>query len=372
MAVIVRRSVLGMGHVGATPAEAAEVAAPPEVVAPAPPPARKAQPRAGPQARHTGIIIDAGMSHRGASFYGRVLRCPTDWAGAMLLKRKHSSRAQRLGTLMHAANAQHYARLMCVQQGWNVDDYLPPEDTIARIIMREDRPFLEAGAWAPWDELRKDACALHRRYVEDKVIRRFDDTHEVIAVEEAVSMWVDHTGIVDPPADADARLDVIERGDDPEAILESTEGPPFYYTARLDLVVRDRSGFYDIPDYKSASRISRVLKDSYAIDLQFLGLRHLGEEAYGTDMGRVLIAFINAREVELWPVPIGRRAYKRFGQQVCHATAIVHGMVKHWIRRRAEGTDPNVIVEDFRAVHNGIVCHHRYGECGMRSWCWGD
>ena len=115
-----------------------------------------------------GTLIDAGSSGRGWSWIGPMARCPWHWAASRAIPREHTPRALLRGSLVHAGAAHHYARLYQAQGAPDTADYLPVDEAIRQVAVREDHRRYELGLPSEWREHEEDCIHLLGRGSEPK------------------------------------------------------------------------------------------------------------------------------------------------------------------------------------------------------------
>jgi hypothetical protein len=273
----------------------------------------------------TPYFVQGGASPAGASRLDTFGRCPRLYAYKYRLGLYRSgSTAQGVGTLIHAALAQHYARMGAAQPGG---------------ITVDDRHFTDPDDLGTWQDAitRSDADAESQRRAGDTVAAYVDhyrrDVFRVLHVEGLYSATIP----------------------DPE------RGAAYPFTARVDLVTEGPDGKVYLWDHKSTVRIEGKHATAYSMSLQIVGHRWLAQQAYGERFGGYVLNMIQTTTTKferpsLLPAPALVRAFP--------ATVIERE------RRIADlaAADPL----DYPAVQSELTCVHRYGACdAIERCCWG-
>ena len=147
-----------------------------------------------------------------------------------------------------------------------------------------------------------------------------------------------------------------------EELLE-TEFFGWRYTARADLITRDRAGRIWIYDHKFVNRIELKVFRRYILSGQFLGLTHLGVKTYGEAFAGIrlnLVGCADGKFARTSPEP-APWMLERFGSIVRHAEEGIERLEK----TIAEG-------EPAPAAPSEHTCWGSYGECPAFELCrWG-
>jgi hypothetical protein len=263
----------------------------------------------------TGKIIDAGSSGEwGWHAVETALRCPQLFAYKFRLNVLQKTKSAPLlrGSLMHAALAQHYARMQSQQEGRDPGEWALPYDAVVETAKK-------IGGEAYVEEIH----LLYRKYAAHYASERV----EPMAIEEVF------------------RADIA--------------GQPF--TQRLDLVVREPNGKVYIWDHKTVGRIDAKIPLRYTLSGQFLGMQNFGAAVYGSEFGGVKLNLVSlsgemSRQV-VDPAPVARQ---KFTLSVAHARRVIDSL---------SDTDP----WDWPKALSEQTCVTAYGTCEAYEICrWGE
>jgi len=202
-----------------------------------------------------GKLIDTGPSPRGWHRLESVLRCAQLYAWGYGQRggsdRFPSAAPLVRGTLGHVALAHLYARLRCVQEGQDPEEFLPAHEAIQAVAER----FGDLGA-SQLPIVGRAVKAYLERYRGDA------ERYRVLGVER----------------------------------LLETDFLGYRYTARVDLEFEDAAGRVWLADHKFVHRIEGKAFRRYTMSGQFLGLTHLGAKEWGPRFGGVLLNLVGCQE----------------------------------------------------------------------------
>jgi hypothetical protein len=271
------------------------------------------------------ILLNAGMSIRGWSFKQQVLMCPQEWSYSRALGYRTETEPLVRGSLVHLGFAHYRARVMAAQNGWDPDAYYQPDVAIDILAEREDDRRIDEGQVPMWRKLAPQAeLTVQNRRAHDLV----EGMPQIIAVEHLLGGWFDEVGMVDPPADADARMRLMAGGPAEWAVLARLGGP-YYHSARADWIYK-QAGYYWIGDTKTAYKIDRTKIDGYAMSGQVHGLTWFGMHAYGEKFGGISIDFavMSTQKFPLHRMPYAPGAVRDFPQTVVDAEERIAGLLQ--------------------------------------------
>jgi hypothetical protein len=273
------------------------------------------------------ILINTGPSARGWHRLEAYLRCPQLYAwgygrggrvedtGAVFANRFPAGNALVRGSIGHAGLAHLYAKQLAISR--NEDPGLFYPSTVAMEMV--------ADTFGPIGEkMLPVATAMVRGYVREYFSERLD----LIGVESPVE----------------------------------TEFYGHRYTARVDLIYRDRAGKIWFLDHKLVSKIEHKVHRRYVLSGQFLGMMHLGARLYGQEFGGVQVNLLGVTG-----------AYRRF---VPEPAPFMLGQFPEIVRMAEEG-----IADVERRVRENLpipaspsehTCFGPYGACPAFELCrWG-
>lgn len=318
------------------------------------------------------ILIDAGKSDAGWSFWGPAFQCDQKWFLINVLGLKFgSTEALTIGSMGHTGIAHHYARTEAARKGldfegqWieDPDFFLDPEEAIREWARRREREGVEAECYIhiAFDLLRR--YRQREPYVSDTVI----------AVERQEKLTLGYN------ADGDYGLWIDEYLDEPHllecpgleepvaGITTLQHGQPIIVTKRFDGVMRHRADGLDyIWDHKvTAGGIGKTRAMQYAMDGQFAVNRIIGRQLYGDRFGGVVLNLVQRRDpwgVSRQFVPDTPYRDAQFARQL-HAKA--YSLANQLVAHRKGDQLPG----DWEMTQNEVVCYHRYGKCGAFELC---
>ena len=271
-------------------------------------------------------LLNTGPSPRGWHRLELALRCPRLYAYVYILKIKLPPALPLIrGTLRHVGLAHYYARLRAMQRGEDPEVFYAPREAIQRAAVAIDAEF-------------------------------HGDVASKLALTHA-DMPGEYATVHAPEEDG---LEILEV----EHVHEANVGG-HRYTARFDLVLKDRNGRIWIYDHKGAARPDKRTVTSYSLSGQILGLQRFGAALYGNAFGGVRLNFISGdalpfKYLRETPAP-APAALAQFPATVRYAEARI---------AQIEAC-PNPW--DVEAVFSDVVCVHRYGRCPGYDLCaWGD
>jgi hypothetical protein len=273
----------------------------------------------------TPYLVRGGPSPAGASRLEAFGRCPRLFAFKYRMGLYRSgSTAQGVGTLIHAALAQHYARIGASQPGG---------------ITVDDRHFTDAGDLATW----QDAIEAGEADADSK--RRASD---------AIAAYLDHYR-------RDAFRVLHVEGLYSATIADPERGTSYPFTARVDLVTEGTDGKVYLWDHKSTVRIEGKHATAYSMSLQITGHRWLAQQAYGARFGGYVLNMIQTTTA-------------RFERPaILAAPALVRAFPATVIERERRIADLNATEpHDYPGAQSELICVHRYGTCeAIERCCWG-
>jgi len=270
--------------------------------------------------------VQGGASAAGASRLEAFGRCPRLFAFKYRLGLFRSgSKAQGLGSLVHAALAQHYARRGAAQPGG---------------IALDGRTFTDPSDLASWREVIEDADAP-----------REDMTRAI----DIVTAYLDHY-------QRDAfRVLHVEGLYSVEIPDPERPGTVYPFTARIDLVTEGPDGKVYLWDHKTTVRIETKHATAYSMSLQIVGHRWLAQQAYGDRFGGYVLNMIQTTT-------------PRFERPALLATpALVRAFPDTVIEReRRIAALATTAPDSYPAAVSELTCVHRYGVCEAIERCrWG-
>lgn len=270
-------------------------------------------------------FVKGGASPAGASRLDTFGRCPRLFAYKYRMGLYRSgSAAQGIGTLIHAALAQHYARVGAAQAGG---------------ITVDDQHFTDPDALGTWQD------AIERTDAEHDAKQRATDT---------VAAYLDHY-----------RRDVFRvlhvEGLYAASIPDPERGTAYPFTARVDLVTEGPDGKVYLWDHKSTVRIESKHATSYSVSLQIIGHRWLAQQAYGAKFGGYVLNMLQTTT-------------PRFERpSILPAPALIRAFPATVIERERRIADlAHAEPDTYPAVQSELACVHRYGACeAIERCCWG-
>ena len=269
--------------------------------------------------------VQGGASPAGASRLEAFGRCPRLFAYKYRLGLfRGGSKAQGLGSLVHAALAQHYAQRGAAQPGG---------------IVVDGRTFTDPSALADW------RAAIEESDAERDEIRRAIDT---------VTGYLDHY-----KRDAFRVLHV--EGLYSVEIPDPERGTVYPFTARVDLVTENPDGRVYFWDHKTTVRIESKHATAYSMSLQILGHRWLAQQAYGDRFGGYVLNMIQTTTPR----------YER--PALLAAPALVRAFPATVVERERRIADLATTPPDsYPAAVSELTGVHRYGVCeAIERCCWG-
>jgi hypothetical protein len=276
----------------------------------------------GAQVTTANVIVNTGPSERGWHRLEAFLRCPLLY----YWKQQAATTAQdggalatplARGTIGHTGLAHYYLRLKTMRAGKDPKDVVSPREAMVYVARSLDRLDL------------------------------------LPMVSDAVREYIDHWGIESfEIVDVETPLEIRFNGR--------------RYTARADLVIRDRLGTW-IVDHKFVGRVQGHTFRRYTLSGQFLGLHHLGRQTY-RDFAGVKLNVIgmdgHLSRVELDPAPF---MLAQFPGLVACAEARIEA-----VEKLAKGARNPLHVWAEHAAPSEMTCMTPYGECEMFESCrWG-
>lgn len=256
------------------------------------------------------------------------LRCPTLFMWGYGQGGSNPERAKRFppteplvrGSIGHVGLAHLYYRLKCAQSPSSVDPSSAYYSPLEAMRLCADS-FGELGeAMLPIASRAVAAYAQHYNH----------ESFEIVAIEEPVE----------------------------------TKFFGYRYTARIDLVIRDRARKVWIMDHKFIGRIESKVYRRYVLSGQFLGLIWIGRELYGDDFGGIRLNLISCRD---------RIGFDRYTPEP--APFMLQRFP--WVVRYAEEGIAQVerliaVGEPVPASPSEHTCMTSYGECPAFEMCrWG-
>lgn len=212
------------------------------------------------------ILIDTGPSSRGWHRLEAYLRCPRLFA---LGYGRSGESAEMMaanqirfpptyplvrGTIGHVGLAHLYARLKASQEGADPNAYYRPFEAMGLMVGRGLPHWGEMGVKA-----ERSLRPLLAKYLASYAS---DSKKSIVGVEMLLEMEFDS----------------------------------YLYTARADLVYRDRDGKVWIMDHKITGRIESKSLSRYTLSGQFLGLTHLGFARWGDEFGGVIVNLLGEKD----------------------------------------------------------------------------
>lgn len=312
------------------------------------------------------LLIDAGPSLRGWSYYGDFFRCRHLWALKRLAHVPENADPLTRGSMGHVGLAHHFARGMAKQRGTDPDMYYTPE-----------------GAVEEWCARHPEGIPHFSRVIE--VTRRYIARHPempgtIVGVEHQVvavlgthasrgwGLWVIGT---EGAASVDFGLSWRPDQPRPRAVLDGAEveptllvmpghrdhGAPILLTRRIDLSVADRAGIVMAWDHKVVAQApSKDRAKKYSMDGQFAVTRIMASQMFPRFAGAKL-NLVQSQEpwnIGLLPVPPTPWRDGRFAVDLYRAA--------HEIAQ-LERDEPNP--HNWPMAQHELVCAPRYGDHGL-------
>ena len=281
------------------------------------------------------LYIAGGPSTRGPSTYKDALRCLRFYAFRRSGKGRSPSEAQATGSVIHAGVAHFRARQGAAQSGGfnhagvhytHPDQILTPDEAVERSIEEE-----RARGGEPSADKARGA-------VNHYVAKCSRERLRILAVEE------------------EYKVEIALPGDTRPAL----------FTTRVDLVAQSpQSGIVTLWDTKTTA----VIKGNsharyYSVDLQFLGLRFVGQQLYGERFGGAVLDMVQREpphrifRPRLNPAPY---LQSQFVQVIQDVETRIRAMER-------AGRPPS----EWPAHPSELTCFHRYGPCACLEFCrWG-
>lgn len=279
------------------------------------------------------ILLNSGPSERGYHRLDAFLRCPRLYAFSKKLRLQQGGNddALVLGSLIHVGLAHHYASMQWRQLGKSMEafnaQYETPPDAIDRTAVIFNKDIEELSPRLV--DFAVTAKAILTTY--QNTYQYDESTFDIMYIEEVFR--------------------VMLRGKYP-------------FTARWDLVFKDKGGKVWVTDHKTAYRIEAKSTLGYSLSGQILMAQVMGRAIWGNDFGGVRLNFIGkkapytfAREPPL-PAPEAQ-------------ASIVDSLV--YAEERIEALEAqNVDPWKWPAVLSDMACMTRYGPCHYFAQCqWG-
>jgi hypothetical protein len=262
------------------------------------------------------VLLDSGPSPRGFHRLEAFLRCPTLywWKYVRGVKLPTGDPLVR-GTIGHVGLAHYYGKIGLTQRGED-PDYLHTVDIAMQLVANKHG-----------DQGQK--C--------HSIVRPLVWRHNALFAHDAV------------------RYEIVGV----EKLLETSfEG--YRYTARADLIVKDKQGLVWILDHKIVGRIEDRVFKRYAASGQFHGLAHLGRRLYGDQFGGCLMNVIGVDgKIERRAPEPAPWLYSRWPSVVAQT------------EREIERLTP-LPIEEWPAASSEVICVTPYGLCDFFDACrWG-
>lgn len=287
--------------------------------------------------------VTAGASNRGGSVKTTLLRCPRRFALERLLHVDHEvSEPLARGILVHAAVAQHNARVMSRQNGWD-SDWATPTEAIDHEVATSLQPVFA--------KVRDEALDLWHLYEASPMAT---PTWDVLAVEHPVELWLDGDGklLENEPNDAQARR--MRAALRPLAPFPDA---PYLHTGRLDSLIRYR-GRIRIHDVKTAARVGKKKIEAYQLTLSFAGY-----DAWGR------LHYPNYDGVHAIFVDRGRRKVEARELHVTAETRRLFGLACVEFEERFERLARRQPLDWPAVLSEQGPCFDRYGQCPYVRAC---
>lgn len=266
------------------------------------------------------ILLDTGSSGP-EGWHGRevVLRCARKHGlAAKYGAQIREGDAQIRGSLVHVALAHYYAQLQARQQGWDPDEFFPPEEAVHECARRHE------GAWPKWVTV---ALAYYTAYKAHFALTR----EEVIAVE--------HIFAVQVPGPATGRM--------------------IPYKARVDLVLCN-NGRVVFVDHKTTGRITEKTEKGFALAGQLVGQQWIGRHLYAERWGGLNLNLISPDLVRRIPAPLAGAAVAGFPKTLEASVLLEELWTQHY------GPDPTCWP---LALSEQGPCVDRYDVCAFHDVC---
>jgi hypothetical protein len=237
-----------------------------------------------------------------------------------------------IGTLIHLALAQHYARMKLEQEGKNPNEYLDPCESVRLIAAIQ-------GTERHIDNVVETYEAYRRTHWQDLNNRKI----------EGVEMLFD--GRLEPSSPVEQLALCAQRDPDWNRL-----------TGRVDLLFRDLGGRLIASDHKSTARLQRGHKEYFTVSGQMLGYEYICRQKHpdlaGFEINLIQHAGSKDPRFQRMMLP-NRDALK--GQFADRAIDIEMSIQ----RIKAE----NRPVDQWPKAMSELVCYTRYGACDYIHKC---
>jgi tetrahydromethanopterin S-methyltransferase subunit G len=267
------------------------------------------------------LVIFTGPSPRGWHRLQMAAECLQKYAWSYENgPRKDISKKPPLaiGSLLHLALAQFYARMKQEQEGKNPNEYMDPAEAVRLVARVQDT-----------EKHVKNVLATFRAYEQ----RYWQDinTRRIVAV---------------------------------ETLYDGTVGP-FRLTGRLDLMYEDLGGRLWAEDHKTSGRLTKKHKEYFAVSGQMLGYEHIVRQQNPALAGFKVNLIqhtghdaTNDPKFERVTLPARPALSAQFVERAIDIERSIE-------RTKAEGR----AVDEWPKAMSELVCYHRYGACDYIDQC---
>lgn len=279
------------------------------------------------------LVIHTGPSRRGWHRLQQAAECLQRYAWSYENGPKEDISDKpplALGSLIHLALAQHYARMKEEQEGRNPNAYMDPIEAVRLMAQVKKHKQYVSNVIQTYEEYA-------RHYWQDINNRR------IVAVE------VLYEGTLDPTPEEDLAGEV-----------------PYLLTGRLDLMFEDLGGRLIACDHKSTSRLTKSHKDYFGVSGQMLGYAHIVRQKH-PDLASFEINLIQHAGQ-------GRTKFERLflpRRPELERQFVARGrdIEKAIERMQAETAAGKRGTHEWPKAMSELACFHRYGACDHITKC---
>ncbi len=238
-----------------------------------------------------------------------------------------------IGSLIHLALAQYYARMKEEQEGRNPNNYLDPVEAVRLVA-----------------EVLK-----HQKYV-DNVLETFR------AYEQRYWQDINERQIVAVETLFDGNTLGGMSSTEALALQERWGYDVFRLTGRVDLMYRDLGGRLWCEDHKSTGRLTKRHKEYFAMSGQLLGYEFLARQKHPDLAGFKinLVQHAGSTTPKFERITLARRPVLE--RQFVYRAADIEEAIQ---RVLSEGRD----IVDWPKAMSELTCYHRYGACDYIDQC---
>lgn len=352
------------------------------------------------------LLIDAGPSRAGASYYGEALRCLQHFAyrhrmqprGLLTAPQANSlgsASALIMGSLVHTALAHHLVRseltrpdrlpsvLVGTSNGhhWvsDPDAVLPPHEAVREWVTRNGtgHEFIEQVDAVYFNYARfHPILRAHVAAVETEMVAVLGMAETSVGPTWDVWVLEDDQPRTPDGLTFEAKGGGVVRAEPLDCPGHVNHGKPIFVTRRADLITLDPVAKMRaaIVDHKTTSSQSlAALAPAYAADLGFGLFWRMGQQAFHPDVGwlgaqgfrGVFINILQKREpfgVRVAKVPCTPARNQNLARDIF---TIMHRIASLDVATEAG----DMSYKDWPKASSEMVCTHRYGPCGGYDLC---